>query len=148
MFQTILDNLVQTIDERVDNAATRQKTREDIGFISDDEKLIILKQELYRTARNGEPTADLRRAIDCIQEGLDAQSKERHSFNSQLSGISNSLILIAALAIGLSYLISGNCSNKSSQLCRDARMIPNAISDYLADKPEAKQVEKMQKEDF
>jgi hypothetical protein len=40
----------------------------DMGFISDEEKLIILKQEMYRTARCGESTADLRRAIDCIQE--------------------------------------------------------------------------------
>ena len=148
MFQKFLDTFVQTIDERVDHAAARQKMREDMGFVSDEEKLIILKQELYRTARCGESTSDLRRAIDCLQEGLDAQSREKNSFNSQLSGISNSLILLAIFATGLSYIVANNCGFYPSQLCRDARVIPNAISNYLDDKPEGKQVQTIQKGDF
>lgn len=116
---------------RADDAIARQKAREDMGFICDTEKLIILKQQLYRTARSGESTSDLRRAIDCIQEGLEAQDRERNSFNSQLSGITNSLILIAFLVTGLSFAITKNCGDYSSQLCRDARVIPNSINSYI-----------------
>jgi hypothetical protein len=131
MFQRFLDDLVQTIDERVDNAAARQKAREDMGVVSDDEKLIILKQQLYRMARAGEATNDLRRAIDCIQEGLDAQNREKNSFSSQLSGFTNSLILAAFLTTGLSYAVTKNCGDYSSHLCRDARVIPDAIARYI-----------------
>jgi hypothetical protein len=52
-----------------------QKNLEDLGFVCDRQKLIILKQQLYRAARLGESTADLRRAIDCITEGLEAESR-------------------------------------------------------------------------
>ena len=131
MFQRFLDSFVETIDERVDNVAAQQKAREDMGFIYDEEKLIILKQQLYRATRNGEATTDLRRAIDCIQEGLDAKYREQNSFNSQLSSITNSLFLIVFIATGLSYLITNNCGGNSSQLCRDARLIPDAIARYI-----------------
>jgi hypothetical protein len=58
------------------------------------------------------------------------------------------LILLAIVATGLSYIVAHNCGYYPSQLCRDARVIPNAIADYLADKPETKKVETIQKEDF
>ena len=109
----------------------RQKTREDLGFISDNEKLIILKRQLYRAAIANQPTADLRRTIDCLQEGLYAENREKNSFNSQLSAITNSLILIIIIATGLSYVGTKNCGNYSSHLCRDVRVIPDAIDNYI-----------------
>lgn len=109
----------------------RQKVKEDLGLISDNEKLVILKRQLYCAVRANQPTTDLRRAIDCLQEGLDAEMREKNSFNSQLSGITNSLILIAILAIGLSYTVTKNCDGFNSQLCKDARIIPNAIARYI-----------------
>ncbi|MBW4450759.1 MAG: hypothetical protein KME38_29020 [Spirirestis rafaelensis WJT71-NPBG6] len=131
MVQRFLDGFEQYIDERADAVVAAQKVREQMGFVSDESKLILLKQQLYRKARADENTADLRRAIDCIQEGLDAQNREKNSFSSQLSGLVNSLILAAFLATGLSYAVTKNCGDYSSQLCRDARVIPDAIARYI-----------------
>ncbi|MGI8501125.1 MAG: hypothetical protein ACR2LR_08285 [Hassallia sp.] len=109
----------------------REKVREDLGFISDNEKIVILKQQLYCAAKANQSTTNLHRAIDCLQQGLDAEMREKNSFNSQLSGITNSLILIAIIATGLSYAVTKNCGNSSSHLCRDARIIPDAVSNYI-----------------
>lgn len=131
MLHRLFPNFFEALNNRFDVALTEQKSREDFGFISDSEKLIILKQQLYRAARANQPTTDLRRAIDCLQEGLDAENREKNSFNSQLSAITNSLILIAIVVTGLSYVGIKNCGNSSSHLCRDARVIPDAIARYI-----------------
>lgn len=131
MLHFLFPNLFEALNNRVDDALTEQKSKEYFGLISDYEKLIILKQQLYRAARNNEDTAELCRAIDCLQEGLDSEMREKNSFNSQLSGIINSLILAAVVATGLSYAVTKNCGNFNSQLCRDARVIPSAIARYI-----------------
>ena len=117
-------------DESILKIDRKRKAREINGDIPDQEKIILLKQKLYRNAIDDESTTDLRRAIDCLQEGIDTENRERNSFNSQLHGITNSLFFIAILVTGLSYLIAPNCHN-SSKLCRDVNTIPDAISSYI-----------------
>lgn len=109
----------------------QKTTRERIGAISDYDKIAILKQKLYVNARHELPTNDLRRAIDCLQEGLDAERREKNSFNFQLSAFTNSLILSMILATGLSYAITKSCGDYSSHLCKDAHLIPDAIARYI-----------------
>lgn len=131
MLNKLFPNLIEFIDAKVEAVAVEQKGREAIGAITDREKLIILKQQLYRDARSGKDTTNLRSTIYCIQDGLNAESREINSFNAQLTGFSHSLLLIAVLATGLSYAIAANCGSHSSQLCRDARVIPDAIARYI-----------------
>ena len=117
-------------DEELLKNDEKLKLREINGTIPDSEKIRLLKEKLYRVAMDDESTIDLRCAIDCLQAGLDAENRERNSFNSQLSGISNSLFFLAILVTGLSYAIAPKCQN-TSQFCRDARAIPDAIARYI-----------------
>ncbi|MBW4449191.1 MAG: hypothetical protein KME22_03920 [Hassallia sp. WJT32-NPBG1] len=108
----MVNRILNWIEDLNFNCLEQQKNLENFGFISDREKLIILKQQLYRMARAGENTADLRRAIDCITEGLEAENRENNSFLNQLSGITNSLILIGLIATAGSYTLTGTTPQK------------------------------------
>ena len=118
-----------------------------LGLISDDEKLRMLKRDLYEAARvgNAERVEVLNRAISfagarlgnrhSFSQQLETDRKHRNSPTEQIYGILNSIILLGLLAAFFSFPATKVCDALSShtQACQISRVIPTAISRFFSE---------------
>lgn len=106
-----------------------------LGLISDDEKLRMLKRDLYEAARvgNADRVAVLRTAIATISNQLEAERKHRNSPVEFTIGICNSIILLAILATFISFPATWVCGKNQSQACQVSRVIPSVISKFFSE---------------
>ena len=108
-----------------------------LGLISDDEKLRMLKRDLYEAARvgNADRVAVLRTAIATISNQLETERNHRNSPTELMFGFLNSTILLGLLAAFLSFPSTWVCDALSShsQACQSFRVIPGAISRFFSE---------------
>lgn len=109
-----------------------------LGLISDEDKLKMLNQELYRAATgraNPEHIHSLRTAIATISNQLETERNHRNSPTEQLYGILNSIILLGILGFSLSFPMAWSCNLISSQskACQVSRVIPYSVIRFFSE---------------
>ena len=109
------------------------------GWTSDEEKLRMLKRDLYEAARcrNSDPQhiQNLRSAISTIGQQLEADRNHRNSPIELISSILNSIILLGLVATFLSFPTTWSCNliNNHSQACQVSRVIPTSIFTFFSE---------------
>ena len=107
-----------------------------LGFISDEEKLRMLKRDLYESARgraNSEHIQNLRSAINTLSTQVENERTYRNSLGYQLTGILNSIILLSTLTAFFSFPATWTCNvfKNQSQACQVSRVIPSKIFQFF-----------------
>ncbi|MUG99783.1 hypothetical protein F7734_48930 [Scytonema sp. UIC 10036] len=115
-----------------------------LGLISDDEKLKMLKADLYCEARSSVSDSmklqKLTSAIEVLEEiklaefnRQQAKLKHRYSFPVQLEVFSNIFIMLVITLVLGSYFAAYKCGNSRSQFCAKARVIPTQVELFFKD---------------
>ena len=108
-----------------------------LGLISDEEKLRMLKRDLYDAARvgNADRVAVLRTAIATISNQLETERNHRNSPVEQIYGILHSSILLAILAASFSFPMAWSCNvfHSQSKACQVSRIIPMATIKFFSE---------------
>ena len=109
-----------------------------LGFISDEEKLRMLKRDLYEAARsraNPEHIQNLRNAINIISQQLETERTYRNSLGYQITGILNSIILLGILAASFSFPMAWGCGviKSQSQACQVSRILPSTTIKFFSE---------------
>jgi hypothetical protein len=110
------------------------------GLMSDEEKIRLLKYELYSATNarsNPENLEQLRETIAVLRDEVESERKYQNSLFNQLNTGMNTLIGLLALATVASYAVgfSGICNHVNSRFCRNTRIIPYAVERYFYDEP-------------
>ena len=132
---TILgDGIHRTVVEAKDHELETIK----LGLISDNEKLRMLKQDLYQAARsraNPEHIQNLRIAINTISNQLETERNHRNSPTEQIYGILNSIILLAILAASFSFPLAWSCNlfHSQSKACQVSRVVPYSVLKFISE---------------
>ena len=109
------------------------------GFIRDEGKLQILKQELYKVviSGNGNPEhiQNLRSAITTISNQLENERNHRNTLSYHLYGILNSIILLGILTTFFSFPVTWVCnvSKSQSKACQVSRIIPKETFQFFSE---------------
>lgn len=108
------------------------------GWISDVEKLKMLKRDLYEAARShatAEHIQNLTRAIATISNQIETDRNYRNSPVYQIYGILNSIILLSILAAFFSFPATWVCnvSKSQSKACQVSRVIPTATLQFFSE---------------
>jgi len=97
-----------------------------LGLVSDDVRLRVLKQELYRNARLGKDTEELRKAIELFlsTENIDSISTAKMNFSIINFWLNTFLLSSLVLLGGLGFTqINTFCSSKQSTFCDQVSQI-------------------------
>uniref|UniRef100_A0A0C1R7G3 Uncharacterized protein n=1 Tax=Tolypothrix bouteillei VB521301 TaxID=1479485 RepID=A0A0C1R7G3_9CYAN len=138
---TGIENFGESIYRTIKESREHHEESVSLGLISDDEKLLLLKAELYRQARLTEGKINnLVSAIATLEQVKQAEFdrkqselKQRLSFPSQLEATcSLAIVLVIALIAG-SYFATYKCGKSRSQFCSNARVIPTQIEMFFKD---------------
>ncbi|BDA76595.1 hypothetical protein CAL7716_107610 (plasmid) [Calothrix sp. PCC 7716] len=135
-----LTNLGAFIKEAKQDQIEHEQSIYKTGWVSDSEKLRLMKYELFSSTRarsDSDYLFQLRCAIDTLSKEIDREHRRQNSLVNQLNKIAKSVIGLTALATVGSYAVSltGVCNHVNSKFCRDARIIPYAIERYFYDEP-------------
>lgn len=131
--ETGLTNLGNALERAKQNDIDWQRESYQLGLISDEDKIRVLMQELYRKAHVGKDTSDLRAVIEMISNRVEDERAYRHSLPNQLDAIARSVIGLLLLATLGSYAMAPICNSSQSRFCKDARRIPSVINRYFSD---------------
>lgn len=97
-----------------------------LGLVSDDVRLRILKQELFRNARAGKDTKELREAIKLLLSSENINSISVTKMNSSVIYFWVNTLMLSSLAL-LSIVgftqISINCIGTKSTFCNQVRQV-------------------------
>lgn len=131
--ETGLTNLGNALERAKQNDIDWQRESYQLGLISDEDKIRVLIQELYRKAHVGKDTSDLRAVIEMISNRVEDERAYRHSLPNQLNAIARSVIALLLLATLGSYTTAPICNSSQSRFCKDARRIPSVINRYFSE---------------
>lgn len=128
----------KTVIDSKDHELQNWKADQKLGYMSDLDKLKLLKRYLYEAATsraNAEYIKCLRIAIDSISEQIENARRYRNSLGYQVSGILNSIILLSILAAFFSFPATWVCniSKSQSQACQVSRVIPMTTFQFFSD---------------
>ncbi|MFL9467108.1 MULTISPECIES: hypothetical protein [Scytonema] len=115
-----------------------------LGLIGDEEKLRMLKRELYCEVRLSSPDPqkilNLTSAIETLEQlkqaefdRKQAQLKHSYTFPVQLEVFTNTTIFLAIALVIVSYLGAFTCGNSRSQFCSNARVFPSQVEQFFKD---------------
>ena len=126
-----LTNLGNGIDRAVDKQIAWNKENRETGLLPDEEKLRLLKCELYRDVRAGKDTQELRKTIALISSEIDKDRDYENCFATQLNKVCELLILMAVSTIAVSFIATGlGCPNQS-KFCAGTANVSNTITRYF-----------------
>ncbi|MUG99817.1 hypothetical protein F7734_49120 [Scytonema sp. UIC 10036] len=142
-----IENTVLGSLDKIDDMLKRHKEWNDesasLGLISDDEKLRMLKAELYREVRLSNPNQqkiiNLTQAIQMLEEikqAKEARELEHRKLNltfpAQANAILNTSALFAVLLVIGSYAASFTCGNALTPFCGYARSVVYPINKFFS----------------
>ncbi|MDF5716336.1 MAG: hypothetical protein PUP93_21265 [Rhizonema sp. NSF051] len=109
-----------------------------LGFISDEEKLKMLKRQLYQSAMgrgDSEYITNLRSVITTLSNQLENERNYQNTLSYHIYGILNSAILLAILAASLSFPMAWGCgvAKNQSQACQVSRVIPYSVIKFFSE---------------
>lgn len=126
-----LTNLGNSIDRATDKQLAWKRENREIGLLPDDEKLRLLKYQLYRDVRAGKDTQELRKTIALLSNEIDRDRSYESSFIGLLNQIISLWLLIGVSTIAVSFLVTGlGCPNQS-KFCADTANVSNSITKYF-----------------
>ena len=126
-----LTNLGNSIDRATDKQLAWKRENREIGLLPDEEKLRLLKYDLYRDVRAGKDTSELRKVVALLSNEIDKDRDYENSFVTQLNKVCELLILITVSTIAISFLVTGlGCPNQS-KFCADTKNVSNTITKYF-----------------
>ena len=112
------------------------------GRLSDQEKIDILKNDLFWAVEDGKPTGEIVEAIariqQCKSEDRELEVKHLNSFTAQINGVLGAMVLLTIAVTAFSYLALPLCKRSESKFCVGARVIPDYIYDIFREPPHEK----------
>lgn len=126
-----LTNLGNSIDRAVDKQIEWNRENRETGLLPDEEKLRLLKCDLYRDVRAGKDTQELRKAIALISNEIDKDRDYKDSFVTQLNKACELLIVAAVSTIAVSFIATGLGCRNQSKFCADTANVSNTITKYF-----------------
>ncbi|MUH00824.1 hypothetical protein F7734_54570 [Scytonema sp. UIC 10036] len=142
------ENAVTAFVDKIDDMIKQHKQWNDesaaLGLISDDEKLRMLKRDLYCEVRLSDPNQqkiiNLTAAIQTLEEIKHAHEtrelehrKLNLTFPAQANAILNTSALFALLLVIGSYITSFTCGNALTPFCGYARSVVYPINQFFKD---------------
>ena len=112
------------------------------GRLSDQEKIDILKNDLFWAVEDGKPTGEIVEAIariqQCKSEDRELELKHLNSFTAQTNGWRGAIVVLTIAVTAFSYLALPICQQSQSKFCVGARVIPDYIYDSFREPPHYK----------
>lgn len=126
-----LTNLGNSINRATDKQLAWNRENRDTGLLPDEEKLRLLKYDLYRDVRAGKDTSELRKTIALLSNEIDRDRSYESSFIKILNQTCSLLLMAGASAVIVSFLVTGlGCPNQS-KFCADTKKVSNSITKYF-----------------
>ena len=126
-----LTNLGNGIDRATDKQLAWKRENREIGLLPDEEKLRLLKYQLYRDVRAGKDTQELRKTIALMSNEIDRDRSYENSFVGLLNQTCSLLLMASVSAVIVSFLVTGlGCPNQS-KFCADTKNVSNSITKYF-----------------
>ena len=130
IIQAILVKMSNNLEQsQVQRKAKEQELKEQ-GKIPDLEKLSLLKQQLYRDAREGKDTTEIVKAIKTIRSDYEIDRPRiiyRH--NKLVDSVLYSILLF--LAFTVSHDALKNCYRTQSTFCNQIEQLNRTIDQYF-----------------
>ncbi|MBE9216297.1 hypothetical protein IQ247_27155 [Plectonema cf. radiosum LEGE 06105] len=126
-----LTNLGNGIDHAIEKQITWNRENRETGWLPDEEKLRFLKYDLYRNARTGKDTSELRKAINTLSKEIERETAFNNSLTAQLNTFTNTVLVVGVSAIVGSFLVTGLGCRNQSKFCTDTANISNSIIKYF-----------------
>lgn len=126
-----LTNLGNSIDRATDKQLAWKRENCETGLLPDEEKLRLLKYQLYRDVRTGKDTSELRKTITLLSNEIDRGRSYENSFVGLLNQICSLLLIAGASAVLISFLATGLGCRNQSRFCADTSSISNSITKYF-----------------
>lgn len=126
-----LTNLGNGIDRAIDKQVAWNRENRETGLLPDEEKLRLLKYDLYRDVRAGKDTQELRKAINLLSNEIDRSRAYEDSLITQVNRVCNLLIVIAVSTVVISFLATGLGCRNQSRFCADTARISDSITKYF-----------------
>lgn len=106
------------------------------GYITDYEKIRLMKYELYKTTNargDDNHLQQLRQTIMLLSNEVEKERKYKNSFRVILHELIQLVIALTLLMIVGSYFVSfsGYCNGRKSKFCNDAQIIPQSVNNYF-----------------
>lgn len=102
------------------------------GQMCDQEKINILKNDLFWAVQDEKPTDKIVEAIAILQEcktnDSSQENKRSSSFTAQFNGVLGAMVMLSVAVTAFSYLSMPLCGLKQSKFCVVSRVIPGYIS--------------------
>ena len=135
-----LTNLGAFIKEAKQDQIEHEQSIYKTGWLSDSEKLRLLKYDLYSSTSARAPEKhlrQLRQTITLLSKEVQIEHGRRYSLPNQLNQIAKAVIGLLVLATVGSYAIqlSNICNGQNSKFCRDSLVIPSSVKRYFQDEP-------------
>ena len=126
-----LTNLGNSIDRATDKQLAWKRENREIGLLPDEEKLRLLKYQLYRDVRRGKDTSELRKTIALLSNEIDRDRSYENSFVELLNQVCSLLLMAGASAVFISFLVTGLGCRNQSKFCADTAIVSNTITRYF-----------------
>lgn len=141
-FENAVTVFVDKVDAMIKRHHDWNEESISLGLISDDEKLRMLKAELYREVRLTSPnTTKIQQITDAIQllEEIKNAEETRHnerlklklSFWGQLNEVCNVAIFLSIAILISSYIGYYSCGNNKNLFCNQARLNVYQIQNFF-----------------
>lgn len=128
---TGLTNLGNGIDRAIEKQIAWNRENRETGLLPDEEKLRLLKYDLYRDARAGKDTSELRKAINILSKEIERETAFSSSLTNQLNTFTNTVLVVGVSAIVGSFLVTGLGCRNQSKFCADTANVSNSITKYF-----------------
>ena len=126
-----LTNLSNGIDRIKEKQIEWDRENLETGLLPDTEKLRFLKCKLFRDARAGKDTSELRKTITILSNEIDRDRSCESSFLGLLNQTCSLWLLIGVSTIAVSFLVTGLGCPYQSKFCADTANVSNSITKYF-----------------
>lgn len=132
-----LENSIERITEKQRDAVQRRYEsdleNDKLGLVPDDEKLRLLKQDLYRVARGKGDVSGLCRAIATLETSIEAKHKRDNNFVGTFNQIFNTAVTLACIAILFSFTAHGLCGNSRMPVCTNSTQLSRYLLNQFSE---------------
>ncbi len=122
------------LSSNLEQSQAQRKVREDElkeqGMVSDLEKLSLLKQKLYRDARDGKDTTEIIKAIKIIRNEYEI-NRPRNIDRHNAIVIKIATILLTLLAVSIFNNAYNHCYRTQSTFCKQTEQFNRLIDRYF-----------------